>query len=334
MKALTPKFFISIGVSLLILGVIYWKIDIVNIKDVLVQVDVPVFIGALLILIPITLLSALRFRMLLSGENKPSLGLATKLILAGSTMNVVLPSKMGDMLKSIFMRDALKMRGSFAVSVVVFEKGCDLLGLLAWCLLGLVVYAGDDEFLIILALVIGGGLGFGTLMLSALSFSDWFLRLVVRMVPSKLADKFDNLRKSWAEVHEFFWRSKRAVIIIVALTLFIWFLHLLQIWLLAKALNAPVPLLSSLGLSSLALLAGLMPLTLAGVGTRDAAAIYLFAPFMTAPAGAALGLMLTLRYILPGLAGLPFLAEYLDVLRKQRIRDLATLTVGEKIGSE
>ena len=79
-----------------------------------------------------------------------------------------------------------------------------------------------------------------------------------------------------------------------------------------------MPLLSSLGLSSLAILAGLVPLTLAGVGTRDAAAIYLFAPFMAAPAGAALGLMLTLRYVLPGLAGLPFLAEYIDVLRKQR----------------
>ena len=52
MKARSPKFLISIGVSLLILGVIYWKIDIANIKDVLAQVDIPVFIGALFILIP------------------------------------------------------------------------------------------------------------------------------------------------------------------------------------------------------------------------------------------------------------------------------------------
>ena len=298
MKARSPKFFIPIGVSLLILGVIYWKIDIANIKDVLAQVDEPVFMGAMLILIPTTLLSALRFRMLLNGKNKPALGLATKLILAGSTMNVVLPSKMGDMLKSVFMRDVLNMRVSLAVSVVVFEKVCDLLVLLAWCLLRLVVYAGDDEFFVVLTLAIGGGLAFGTLMLSSLSFADWFPRLVVKMAPSKLADKFENLRESWAEVHTFFWRSKRAVINIVAVTLFIWFLHLLQIWLLTAALNAPVPLLSSLGLSSLAILAGLVPLTLASIGTRDAAVIYLFAPFMAAPAGAALGLMLTLPYII------------------------------------
>ena len=321
MKVRSPKFFISIGVSLLILSALYWKIDIINIKDVLTQVDIPTLIAAFLILIPIMLLSAFRFSMLLSGQNKPSLGVATKLILAGSTMNVVLPSKMGDMLKSVFMRYALGMRSSLAVSVVVFEKACDFLGLLAWCLLGLVVYAGDDALFILLALAIAGGLGFGILMLSSLSFADWILRLVSKVAPASLADKFENLRKSWVEVHGFFWRSKRAVINIVGVTLSIWFLHLLQIWLLTAALHAPVPLMSSLGLSSLALLAGLAPLTLAGVGTRDAATIYLFAPFLAAPAGAALGLMMTLRYVLPGLAGLPFLSEYLDVLRKQAGHD-------------
>jgi uncharacterized protein (TIRG00374 family) len=320
MKVKSSKFIISIGVSLLILGVIYWQIDIVNIKEVLAQVDFLLFISALLILIPTTLLSALRFSMLLSGKNKPSVGVATKLILAGSTMNVVLPSKMGDMLKSVFMCDALNMRVSIAVSVVLFEKACDLLGLLTWCLLGLIVYAGDDDFFIFLAVTVSGGLGFGVLMLSSLSFADWFLRLVSKIAPVSLEKKFKNLRESWAEVHKFFWRSRSAVANIVGVTLLIWFLHLLQIWLLAAALNAPVPLLSSLGLSSLALLAGLVPLTLAGVGTRDAAAIYFFTPFMNAPTGAALGLMLTLRYVLPGLAGLPYLTKYLDVLRNQRVR--------------
>jgi len=80
--------------------------------------------------------------------------------------------------------------------------------------------------------------------------------------------------------------------------------------------GAVVTSLDALGLSSLAILAGLVPLTMAGVGTRDAATIYLFAPFLSAAAGAVLGLMLTLRYILPGLAGLPFLADYIDVVRK------------------
>ena len=315
---LSPRFFISICVSLLILGAIYWKIDATNVASVLLAVDGPVFFGALAILIPTTLLSAVRFNLLMHGRNRPSVAVATKLILAASTLNVVLPSKMGDVLKSIFMRKTLDMRISLAVSVVVFEKACDLLGLLTWCLLGLVVYGARDELFLILALAIGGGLAFGMLMLSSLSFADRTLRLAAKIAPSALGEKFNHLRKSWAEVHEYFWRSRRDVLIITGLTLLIWFLHLLQIWLLAMSLDAPVPLLSSLGLSSLAILAGLVPLTMAGIGTRDAAVIFLFAPFTTASAGAALGLMLTLRYLLPGLAGLPFLTSYINMLQQPR----------------
>ncbi len=315
---LSPRFLISIGVSLLVLGVIYWKIDISNVIGVLRRVDVPVFAGALSILILTTFLSALRFKLLLRGRNRPSMAVAAKLILAAATMNVVLPSKMGDMLKSVFMRQSLDMRISLAISVVVFEKACDLLGLLAWSLLGLVVFAGGDRLFILLAIAIGCGLAFGLLMLSSLPFADRVLRLASKIAPSALTEKFDHLRKSWAEVHAFFWRSRRSVLNIAGLTLLIWLLHLLQIWLLALSLHAQVPVLMSLGLSSLAILAGLVPLTFAGIGTRDAAVIYLFAPFMAAPAAAALGLMLTLRYLLAGLAGLPFLSEYINMLRRNR----------------
>jgi uncharacterized protein (TIRG00374 family) len=325
---LSPRIATSITISLLILGFIYWQVDIVSVLNVLLTVNVFLFSGSLFILIPTLLLSGLRFNLLLHDKNRPSVRVATKLILAGATMNMFLPSKMGDVLKSIFMQDALNMRLSLAVSVVVFEKACDFLGLLAWCLLGLVIYAGDNEIFIALAFIIGGGLAFGVLMISSLSFADFLFRLASKIAPSSLADKIMNLRDTWAEVHEFFWRSQRSVLNIVFLSLLIWLLHLFQIWLLILSLHVPVPLLSSLGLSSLVIFAGLVPFTLAGLGTRDVAVIFLFAPFMTSSVAAALGLMLTLRFLLPGIAGLPFLTGYIDVLRKQRISDLTIKSEG------
>ena len=159
--------------------------------------------------------------MLFDGSNKASLTVATKLILTASTMNIALPSKIGDFLKSIFMHKALDMRISLAISIVVFEKACDVVGLLAWCLLGLLLYAGDDKLFIILALAVGSGLVLGMLMLSSLSFADWFLRLAAKISPSSLKQKFDQLRSSWAEVHSFFWRSRVNVINITLQTLFI-----------------------------------------------------------------------------------------------------------------
>jgi hypothetical protein len=57
-----------------------------------------------------------------------------------------------------------------------------------------------------------------------------------------------------------------------------------------------------------------LPLTFAGVGTRDAALIIFYQPYLNPPVAAALGLLCTVRYILPALAGLPLLGRYLPVL--------------------
>jgi uncharacterized membrane protein YbhN (UPF0104 family) len=59
----------------------------------------------------------------------------------------------------------------------------------------------------------------------------------------------------------------------------------------------------------------LLPLTLAGIGTRDAALILFYRPYLNAPTAAALGILCTMRYVLPALGGLPFLSSYLPSLR-------------------
>ena len=60
------------------------------------------------------------------------------------------------------------------------------------------------------------------------------------------------------------------------------------------------------------------PLTLAGIGTRDAALILFYQPYLAAPVAAALGLLCTLRYVLPALAGAAVVTRYLPGLRQAR----------------
>src|SRR5688572_22145592 len=96
---------------------------------------------------------------------------------------------------------------------------------------------------------------------------------------------------------------------------FIWLLHLLQIWLFIFALRAACPFLANLALSPLAILAGLAPLTFAGVGTRDFALVLLYAAYFDAPTAAALGLLCTARYVLPAIGGIPFFQRHLATLR-------------------
>jgi uncharacterized protein (TIRG00374 family) len=122
-------------------------------------------------------------------------------------------------------------------------------------------------------------------------------------------------------MHTYFWRDPVQLCRITVTSVFIWFLHLLQIWLFILTLNAWTPFVTNLALSPLALLAGLLPLTFAGVGTRDTALMLFYQPFFSTQTAAALGVLCTSRYVLPAIAGLPFLRQYLAIVKRLRQRD-------------
>ena len=107
---------------------------------------------------------------------------------------------------------------------------------------------------------------------------------------------------------------KKRFVGIMFYSLFLWFLHLLQIWLFILALNGEVPFIHNLALTPQAILIGLMPFTLAGIGTRDATFVFIYSSYFSEATGAALGLLATMRYLIPALFGLPFLSHYMRTL--------------------
>jgi uncharacterized membrane protein YbhN (UPF0104 family) len=163
----------------------------------------------------------------------------------------------------------------------------------------------------------------GLLLIGSPGFAQFFFRLGGRIPFGKFGAKFAKLGSSWGEMHRYFWASKARLAKVTLTSVFIWFLHLLQIWLFTLALRASVPFLANLALSPLGILAGLLPLTFAGVGTRDAALIALYAPYFDAATGLALGLLCTARYVLPAIGGLPFVGSYLPALKRMDKRSLA-----------
>ena len=310
------KKLVSLAVSAAILALIYWKIDLVALVDAFGRTVPVTLAAAIAMVVPITLLTAWRLVLLTPGSGRMGFGQANRLILAASALNMVLPSKMGDLAKSVFMARSGALSGTLALSLVVFEKATDMLALLAWCVFGLALYPHKDWFFMVMAAVVGAGLVFGLLMLGSLAFADLFFATGGRVLPSRFNEKWERLRRSWREMHGFFWQRRAFCLGIMGFSVFLWFLHLVQIWLFALALDAPVPFLANLALVPLAILAGLLPLTFAGVGTRDAALILLLRPFIEPATGAALGLLCTLRYLLPALGGLPFLGRYLAEIRR------------------
>ncbi len=332
------KRIISIVVSLTILAVIYWKIDFAAMGPVFRNCHPLWMIASLAMVLPLTFFTAWRLRQLMPRREMLGIGEANKLILAASVLNLVLPSKMGDLAKAFFMQKRGHLTGSLALALVVFEKSCDMLSLLWWCVFGLVWVkwtgaraltgfhppewlnnlglSSESLFFWLAALVVGGALGFGTLLIGSRGFAAWFFGMAGRFAPGRIGRKVGGLAESWNEMHGYFWADKGKLFRVAASSLFIWFLHLLQIWMFILALRASAPFLANLALSPLAILAGLLPLTFAGVGTRDAALVIFYAPYFAAPTAAALGILCTARYLLPAIGGAPFLPQYLGELTR------------------
>ena len=88
--------------------------------------------------------------------------------------------------------------------------------------------------------------------------------------------------------------------------------HLFQIWLFTVALSTEVPFFVCASLSAVALMAGQVPFTLAGLGARDVALVLLMSPYMPSESAAALGILIVTRGLIPALIGMPFTWPYVS----------------------
>jgi uncharacterized protein (TIRG00374 family) len=314
------KRWISIAISLLILGVIYWKIDFRGLGRIFQNCNGWWMAISLGMVVPLTLLTAWRLQQLMPHGTRLHFGEANRLILAASVLNMVLPSKMGDIAKAYFMKERGHLNGSLSLSLVLFEKTCDMLSLLLWCVFGLIFYPAKDSLFWIMTGAVALGLTCGLLLVGSRRFARLCFGLAQRIAPGRLHQTLEKFRVSWDIMFDYFWQETAISYKVAATSVFLWSLHLLQIWFFILALRAWAPFLANLALSPLAILAGLLPLTFAGVGTRDAALIFFYKPFFNAPVAAALGLLCTSRYLLPAIGGLPFLGQYLATV--QGIRSL------------
>lgn len=307
---------IPVLVSTAILTAIYATIDVSQLLAALAQCNRLGLVLALAMVVPLTLLTAWRLAQLTPALGTLALGEATRLTLAAGVLNMVLPSKMGDLVKAYFMRQQCGVSGGRALTLVVFEKTLDTLALLAWCVLGLSMIRDHGAFVSYMLFPVGVGLLMGALIVGSPRTTTWVFALAARVVRGPSRALIHRLDAAWIEMHDYLRRDRRKLLLLSIVSLLLWFLHLLQIWLFILALNAWTPIMANLALAPLAILAGLVPLTFAGVGTRDAALIVLYQPYLSTSTAAALGLLCTLRYALPALAGLPFLHRYLAQLRR------------------
>ncbi len=296
------KRILSIGVSLAVLGLLWLLLDADQIWAALSRTDPQLLLGSLLLLVALIFASAGRLWALGQVGGFPlSLREATEASLAANALNLFLPGKLGDVVKATLMAERDPSRLPGAVVLGLWEKLSEL-ALLFVLAAAAFLLAGNE----VRNALVTGAAGLAGLVL--LLRDRPLAPLLRRMRRTR------SLGDAWSSSLAQLRASPAATSGILLWSLLIWLGHLVQVLLMAAALGVEGPALVWAAVAArvpIAILAGLVPLTFAGVGTRDAALVVLLGPLVGADVAAALGVLFLLRYLVPGLLGVPLLPRVL-----------------------
>jgi hypothetical protein len=301
---------VSLGVSGALLVALYRSLDVRLIVQTLLGAHPILLVTAVSVIVPITVLRAIRFFWVAPAGALPGVGEAVRLTLAATALNVFLPAKSGDLIKSYFVAKRAETTAGVSIAIVVYERLCDLFALIFWCLAGWVIgrprVPGLPAFFWGLLVALGAA---AAVLIASSRVAVHGRELMARAFPHRRLKQLRKLAQGWPDLLLML-RGRRRWI--VAYSLFLWLVHLLQIWFFTVALGVSVPFTVCASLSAVALMAGQLPFTIAGLGTRDVALVLLLGQYMAPESAAAMGVLVSTRSLLPPLLGLPVMWPYLS----------------------
>jgi hypothetical protein len=293
---------LPLGVSIFLVGWLIWQANWEVMAQVLRQSHRTFLFLAFSCALPIPLLSAVRWLGVLRVVDSAfPFALALRGSMLGAFLNCLLPSKGGDVAKSFVA--AGRLGGAAGLGSVVVERLADLVSL---GLLGL------------FAALLGhrvGALGGGLAIAAATIVLSLVLFMPVHRLPARLqaeAGEFRNVAKRWIG-------SPRNIFVTMIGSSTTWLLGGLVVCCLIKAVAPGAPFTLGFGVYPAAVLAGLLPVAMSGIGVRDAAFAALLANSIGYDRAVLIGLCYTvIAYWFLGLVAAPWVLQHAWKLLRPR----------------
>lgn len=291
-----------LGPALLLLFLL--NSDLAQLRDILINAALWPVLLSLLLMPPFIYIKVVRWRYLLRqlGLDLPmrtGLGLYTVGIFLGATT----PGQAGDLVKAWYLQERGQPFAPAMLSVMI-DRLCDLL------VMGLIATLGIFALgqllpspALRMLLVIGMSSSFLllTIFMVARGPRDW---LLTRVLPAVLPARLHTAVTRWNSQFTSLTMHPRLLLILTATSLISALFTFFRLWLLFIALKVYVPLHLVIGSSALIAILQVLPISIAGVGVRDAVLIAILAPLgysqEQALSVSALFLLITLEHILIG----------------------------------
>ncbi|MFY1643836.1 lysylphosphatidylglycerol synthase transmembrane domain-containing protein [Methanoculleus bourgensis] len=307
------RFISIIGIAIFL--VILLNLDIPAILDILLSADIHYLIAALLVNGMIVVIKAKKWSIIVdSVRSNFSLWQSAIGFFVGFSLSTLTPGKVGDVVRCLYVKDESCTTG-MALSTVVIDRIIDLVLLFAFGIIALIIFSSLVGVEIIsngLLLVLICAIVFGIYTISHKTYMEKILRpFFTAFVPAryrnKLSGYFDDFYSGFAG----FFASRRQAAECIGVGIVSWILAVVYASLLAKSIGIDVGYYMFLVIPIISML-DLLPISISGIGTRDAALIYLFGIVAIAPEAAIAFsiLYLVFSYWRIALVGLVFWLQY------------------------
>jgi len=188
-------------------------------------------------------------------------GLSFTVFISGLTMTIS-PGKLGEVLKSVLLKDSCSIPVSRSSPVVIAERVTDVIAVVLLGSAGALSYRSGRGVLVVTVLLIAGFIGI-------VQWRGLSLRLL------RLAERLPLVRGYVRHLEEFYERSHtllsaRHLLPTVVLSTGGWFLECVAAWLCLKGLGLDLPLLLVVFIFVIASLAGALTMIPGGLGVAEA----------------------------------------------------------------
>lgn len=210
--------------------------------------------------------------------------------MAALPLTSVTPSKSGDLIRAYYLKDIIPITKT--VVSVITEHFFDFLVLVFFCYMGMIL-TDNYEYCFIISLFFAILLCFFVVAQKFGSFSNnkYFQKIF------KLLSGFDSLNK-----------KRESYFVLFFFSIIIWSCAIIQCIILFASLSIYIPLDKLLAGIPIGIFVGMLPVSLGGMGTRDAAFIYIFSDYSSVGNLVIFGILFTfLRYWFISLMGIPFM---------------------------
>lgn len=298
------------AVSLLLLGILVWRVDLARLLQTLRALPLHVFLAAFLAYLLGYVLSTIRWQRLLLAEGvRLSFSRLVLVYFQGAFFNLFLPSLIGGDIFRGYAIYKLTSGHDAALASILVDRLSGFAALMAIAVVALALAYGQVQDAAVATMILGVAVVFGVVLV--ILQNPRLAALAGRLLAALRLGRHQAKLTGMVESLQRYRGHRRALLQALILSALLQALIIVTYWAIGEALSLGVPLAYFFLYVPLITVLAMLPVSVAGLGMREGGAVFFFAK-VGVDAATALGMALiwfSLTVLVSSLGGLALLLD-------------------------